>query len=383
MSLIRNKPRRAISVLKSRTSLNIAIVAVIGAGNVCANDLGEWQSYARAAVTPNFDWAETATLVPTVLDRGAQTALEQRFAIPVNHSTEQTLSVNVGRSAVSDLPVANATGNEQSMLNLGRNALVRDIVAPTFSTNTGAGTFSAGVVIAEQRFASMGLGAILAQRSEDLTDRTLPIEKVAGTGVRIGYSVPLSPVVAMDTFVQSRINMEALHAYRGVFSDPGDFDVPSQAGVTVRYQFAPKWQMAVSADRVRYSELTAFSSASLPTRFLSLLGDSGSPEFVWEDLDVFGAELSYAINPSAGVVARYGTHQQPEPTEAILRNALSDAISSGYVALGYEQHTRNFGRFAFNATYADTQSFLGNVSATNRDATGPQVEVEATWRFDF
>ncbi|WP_146151903.1 hypothetical protein [Ahniella affigens] len=369
-------------MLKSRTTLSIAIVAAIGAGHACANDLGEWQSYARAAVTPNFDWAESATLVPTVLDRGAQTTLKERFSIPVRN-TEQTLSLSVGRSALTDLPVAHDAGNDRSMLNLGRNALVRDIVAPTFSTDTGAGTFSAGVIIAEQRFASLGMGATVAQRSEDLTDRTLPIEKVAGTGVRVGYSVPLSQAVAMDTFVQSRINMEALHAYRGVFSDPGDFDVPSQAGVTVRYQFAPKWQMSVSADRIRYSELTAFSSTALPTRFLSLLGDSGSPEFVWEDLDVFGAELSYAINPQAGLVARYGTHQQPEPTESILRNALSDAISSGYVALGYEQNTRNLGRFALNATYADSQAFLGNVSATNKDATGPQVEVEATWRFDF
>lgn len=367
---------------KSRTPLMIAIVAVIGAGNVCAHDLGEWQSYARSAVTPNFDWADRSLAAPTVLDRGAQTELEQQFAIPVRNE-QQTLSLNVGRSAVTDLPVANATGSDSSMLNFGRNALVRDLVAPTFSTDTGAGTFSAGVVIAEQRFASLGMGEMIAQRSEDLTDRTLPIEKVAGTGVRIGYSVPLSPVVAMDTFVQSRINMEAMHAYRGVFSDPGDFDVPSQAGITLRYQFAPNWQMSVSADRIRYSELTAFSSTSLPTRFLSLLGDSTSPEFVWEDLDVFGAELSYALNPSAGLVARYGTHQQPEPTESILRSALDDAISSGYVALGYEQRTANFGRFGFNATYADTQSFLGNVSASNKDASGPQLEVEATWRFDF
>ncbi len=365
----------------SKSTLMFAIVSALGAANVGASELGEWQDYARAAVMPSFDWADRAQHTPTLYDRGAQVELQELFAFQVRNE-HQKIALAVGRSAVTETPMARAVNADASFFNAGRSTLVRDLVAPSFSAETGGGVVTAGVVIAEQRFASLGMGATVVDTAEEV-DRSLPVEKVAGTGVRLAYTAPISSKFSVDTFVQSRVNMEALHAYRGVFSDPGDFDIPSQAGVTVRYQFAPKWQLAVSADRIRYSELTAFSSNALPTRFLSLLGDSTSPEFAWQDLDVLGAEVSYSLNQRSGLIARYGTHQQPEPTSTLLRSALDDAIGGGFVALGYHQGTRNFGSFALNATYADTQSFLGNVSAANKDATGAQVELEASWRFDF
>jgi len=371
-------------VTHSKSTLMFAIVAALGGTGASASELGEWHDYARASMMPSFGWVEqdlAAKKAPTLYDRAAQTELVQQFSFQVRDE-RHSVSLSVGRTAVTETPMVRAVSNDNSLLNAGRNTLVRDVFAPAFSTDAGSGVVTAGVVVAEQRFASLGMGTTLASSADEI-DRTLPIEKVAGTGVRLAYATPISSKVSVDAFVQSRINMEALHAYRGVFSDPGDFDIPSQAGVTVRYQFAPNWHVAVSADRIRYSELTAFSSTSLPTRFLSLLGDSTSPEFAWQDLDVLGAELNYAVNPRGGLVARYGTHQQPEPTDGLLRSALSDAIGGGYVGLGYEQGTKNYGRFGIHATYADAQSFLGNVSTANRDATGAQVELEASWRFDF
>ena len=73
---------------------------------------------------------------------------------------------------------------------------------------------------------------------------------------------------------QSRIDMEEFAAYRGVYSQPADLDIPARARLGLAFQASDRSWLNVSIERVMYSDISAFPSRYLPNRFLSLLGDS-------------------------------------------------------------------------------------------------------------
>src|SRR5690606_12739286 len=112
----------------------------------------------------------------------------------------------------------------------------------------------------------------------------MPQETSSGGGVRLAYSEPLNPLFSFSMALQSRLDMEPFKSYRGVYSDPGDFDIPARAELGLGVALSEDLQVTLGAERIFYSDIDAFTSAALPTRFLSLLGDGSSPAFAWRDL---------------------------------------------------------------------------------------------------
>jgi hypothetical protein len=133
-----------------------------------------------------------------------------------------------------------------------------------------------------------------------------------------------------------------------------------------------------------YSEIDAFTSAALPTRFLSLLADGGSPAFAWRDLTIYSLEGSVADRTGGQWSLRYTTRQQPAPTSDLLRRALESEFTDTNVALGYRRGLGDFGRLSLAASYAPSRYFLGASPYVRRDlGNGSQMEFEASWSLAF
>jgi hypothetical protein len=82
---------------------------------------------------------------------------------------------------------------------------------------------------------------------------------------------------------------------------------------------------------------------------------------------------------------RVTSQQQPEPSSALLRQALahSGAYSDTNLGLIFSHRFERAGVLRLGASYASAQYFLGNASYADRDLNGDQVEVEAVWTMAF
>lgn len=370
------------------TLLAIAIAALpIAQAQADAASLGAWQGYALSEVTPDFDWAGSnpgAALEPTVL---SVSGAVRTSIMPDLHFVDldegKGLAVAVSRTFAGDSPMFESGGLSARSVTAYGSGLERTLVAPSISYELGSErSISGAVVLAYQQFATWGLGSSAFEEPAS----SLPsgfTESSFGSGVRLQFEQRVSPSVGFSTAFQSKIDMDAFQSYRGVYSDPGDFDLPAVASAGIDFSLSPRNVLGFGVARVMYSEISPFTSNALPTRFLSLLGDGAAPVFEWQDLTVYSVDWTWQASARDHVQLRYTTQQQPEPTSAVLLAALEEDFTDNNVALAYTRRIGESATWRLAASYAPSQYFLGNVSYLNRDSQGAQVELEAVWTVHF
>lgn len=349
----------------------------------------QWKAYLHQRIAPDFDWLSYEPApVPSIL-------APLRNELASHLRGQQHIQVALGESgsrfnlrfAPQEQLRHQATGSELSLLGDSRTMLKGEFVASSFEQSLGDDSrIALGAVLARQRFASAGLGMFAWDAPTRLYGTHIePLPETAtGGGVRVDYDRNLGRGVGLSVGVQSRINMEPFKAYRGVYSEPGDFDIPARTEVELSYQPNRYWRLAAGAERIYYSGIDAFTSAALPRRFLSLLGDGASPTFAWRDLSVYSAEAALDDSHGGQWSLRYTTQQQPEPSSEILLRALQSEYTDSNWALGYRRGLGSFGSLSLAASYAPSRYFLGATPYTQRDLdSGSQVEVEAVWSMSF
>jgi long-chain fatty acid transport protein len=243
-------------------------------------------------------------------------------------------------------------------------------------------------VIAYQRYSAASLGLTAASTPDQghwLPGAFSPqAESGYGTGVRLVLRQEVVRGIAFDAGYQSRIDMEEFAAYRGVYSQPADLDIPARARVGLAFQASDKSWLNVSIERVMYSEISAFPSRNLPTRFLSMLGDSTSPSFDWEDLTVFSVGYTWSDGADQQWHVDLSTRTQPSPSSQLLSQTLEGELASNALVVGYSRRTGLRSRLAFNAAYAPSEyAFGGSVLGVTTEELDQQFELEAMWTLNF
>ena len=362
------------------------------AGSASASSMPEaWQAYAASKVAPQFSWTHAP-------QSAAPSALSTHYsARAADSSKPQAVWSWVADAQRTLVPWQGLAVQSEGLL---RGDLLRGELNATGIASQVRGTrlaFQAGAdrefgitaVVARQHFATQGFGygdwdGTSGQRY--LGVGTNVYESSSGSGVRLDWAAPLDPAGDMrwNLAVQSRVEMDPFNAYRGVYAEPGDFDIPGSASLSFDRALGDAVGVRVEVQRVFYSDVDTFTSASLPTRFLSLLGDGGSPAFAWKDLTVYALETSVADGFGGSWNLRFTTQQQPRPTSRVLDNALSELYSDTNAALAYEFGGGNFGDFRIAASYSPVSYFLGTSPYIDRDfEPGSQVEFEAQWTLHF
>ncbi|MGD9584441.1 MAG: hypothetical protein AB7V26_12345 [Lysobacterales bacterium] len=346
--------------------------------------MADWRNYARGAMQPAFEWAADDQAAAPTLSARVLVAETRLLATELRVDSQPAqLKVSFGTSVAGDSPnTTSALGALHSLDAPGIGLVRQQLATGIEGAISERSLVSASVVLVNQQFASFGLG--IEAVDEYSAAQIAAAESSVGTGVRVGFQQTLSERFSWSTDLQSRINMESFQSYRGVFADPGNFDIPGQASVTARWTPTPRFDLALTAERVFYSDLVAFSSAALPVRFLALLGDGTSPEFKWRDLDVLVADAGLRLGERNRISLRYSTQQQPDPTSALLRSMLAEGATNTNFVLGFEHRSARFGRLRLAGSYAPAEAFFGNISAlARRPDQGAQLEGEASWRYDF
>jgi len=205
-----------------------------------------------------------------------------------------------------------------------------------------------------------------------------------GAGVNLALRSEITNGVTLDAGYQSRINMNEFANYRGVYSQPADLDIPARARLGLAFQASDHSSLNVSVERVLYSEVGAFASQNLPGRFLSLLGDSTSPSFSWDDLTVYSVGWTWADNKGTSWHVDFSSRSQPSPSSRILSQAIDADLAQNAMTIGYSRRMSMTSRFNVNAAYAPAEyAFGGNVLGVTTDQLSQDFELEAFWIWDF
>lgn len=372
-------------------SLAIGSVLVPALAQADSQRLDQWKAYAAASIAPDFDWYQPAAApLPSVFP-------ESRRG-PVELAAFEVRGLRLGLAALDGAWAwgdsgATAVPRNQAF-NLGDGLSGRGVNAVYSGTRVGFqsggyGEFGLSAVVARQHYATQGFG--YGEWDGSYSDRHYigvgvgVHESSTGSAVRVDWRNAIGASgLTVDAAVQSRIEMDPFKAYRGVYSEAGDFDIPGYAKLALEAPLGQRFALVGEVQRVFYREIATFTSASLPTRFLALLGDGASPEFAWRDLTVYALEARLSDDFRGQWSLRLATQQQPRPTSELLDRGLQELYSDRNVALAYEREGDQWGTLRIGASYSPVTYFLGSAPYIQRGfQTGRQVEFEAQWSLPF
>ena len=372
-------------------------------------ELGPWQEYLAQELTPDYMLPDNAQPVYVSWIGSGEVFLLPDFAAEFEETPEAWIKLNFEWQTSSEYarpgngPVSGADPVYEG------SSFERQYFAPGLERPFGdGGVLGVAAVIAYQRYSAANLGMFAASTPDlgpvpgfgpgygpgygsGFSLGSAPYsgyepfqESGFGTGVRLAVRQEVISGVALDAGFQSRIDMEEFAAYRGVYSQPADLDIPARARLGLAFQASERSWLNLAVERVLYSDISAFPSRFLPNRFLSMLGDSTSPAFNWEDLTVYTVGFAWSDGRMQEWHIDLSTRTQPSPSSRLLSQALAGDLSDGAMVVGYSRRTGDRSRLAFNAAYAPSEyAFGGSVLGVTTDELDRQLEVEAMWTLSF
>lgn len=383
-----------LNLIRPATASVVAVSFLLVSASAIASEVGEeaagWREYARSSLQASlraplgFDDEEPANLNPAARSDAYVNAVG-RLALSVQASFASEPLLNALPSDALGFNVLSPlTG-----LSVETSRFSTSIFSPQVQARLGASSeLRFGLTVASQRFATPGFGEVKASSHwlPQMGVRSAsfgPVEQSYGQGVHLGFDSLVGDHFSLGASVQSRVDMDAFKTYRGLFSEPGDFDVPARTGLSVGVRPLGSLAVSVGAERVFYSDVAAFTTYALPTQLLALLGDGSAPTFAWRDLNVYSAKAELDDVAGGQWSLQVTSRQQPSPTSALFDLALRELYDGNHYALMYRRQMGVASNLSFGASYAPAQYILGPNPFRNRYRDGSQLEVELNWSVAF
>ena len=348
-------------------------------------ELGPWQDYLARELTPDYMLDPAAEpLNISWIDQQSVLILPV-FAEQLLGEPQTFLKLEVDWQYSSELTM----NNIDPILKSGKLGLERRLLSPGLLHQLNdRQMIGVSAVFVTQSYGVSGLG--MHSYNQSLPNNLRPTiydpyqETGYGAGVSLALRSELTDGITLDAGFQSRIDMNEFANYRGVYSQPADLDIPARARLGLAFQASDKSWLNVSVERVLYSEIGAFASRNLPGRFLSLLGDSTSPSFSWDDLTVYSVGWAWADNKGTSWHVDFSSRSQPSPSSRILSQAIDSDLAQNAMTIGFSRRMSVTSRFNVNAAYAPAEyAFGGNVLGVTTDQLSQDFELEAFWTWDF
>ena len=250
-------------------------------------------------------------------------------------------------------------------------------VSPTLTRKFGSGELHIGGLFTYESFSATGLGS--TERNSGLAS-----EDSAGSALVMGWTGAISQRLEGFASLQTVTRMDEFRSYRGLFAQAGRFDQPARVRAGLNYLVMPSSKLAFTVERVDYSAVQPFASRLLPDRFVSLLGDSASPTFDWQDLTIYRIGFDQRIGQRSLFSVSVSSSLQPNPTDARLRRALASGSTDYTLSMGFERAFSDAARIRIGASYMPFSYFFGpSLLSTAQDYSGARVEAEALFEVNF
>jgi long-chain fatty acid transport protein len=371
------------------TGLPVTSFAAGGAGltsfYVIGFELGPWQEYLAHELTPSYLLPNDAGPIRISWLRSSEVLIMPDFASDMEQTPDSWMNLNFEWQSSGDYLLP---GFESDAIYQG-SSFERQYFSPGFEHQFANNSIlGVSAVIAYQRYSAANLGLYAASTPDSAlwaAPRYSPYQENSyGTGVRLAVRQEIISGIALDAGFQSSIDMDEFAAYRGVYSHTADLDIPARARVGLAFKASERSWLNVAVERVMYSGINAFPSRFLPNRFLSLLGDSTSPSFDWQDLTVYSVGYTWSNGADHQWHIDLSTRTQPSPSSQILKNAIQGDLARSALVVGYSRSTGERSRLNFNAAYAPSEyAFGGSVLGVTTEDLNQRFELEALWTMNF
>ena len=371
------------------TGLPVASFAAGGAAftsfYIIGFELGPWQEYLARELTPSYLLPNDAEPIRISWLRSSEVPILPDFASGLERPADSWMILDFEWQSAGDYLLP---GFETDAVFQG-TSFERQYFSPGFEHQfTDNGILGVSAVFAYQRYSAANLGLYTASTPDRIlwaSPRYSPYQESSyGTGVRLAVHQEVISGIALNAGFQSTIDMDEFAAYRGVYSQNADLDIPARARVGLAFKASERAWLNVAVERVMYSGINAFQSRFLPNRFLSLLGDSTSPSFDWQDLTIYSVGFTWSDGADHQWHIDLSTRTQPSPSSQVLKNALKGDLASSAMVLGYTRSTGERSRLHFNAAYAPSEFvFGGSVLGVTTDDLNQRFELEALWTMNF
>ena len=371
------------------TGLPVASFAAGGAAftsfYIIGFELGPWQEYLARELTPSYLLPNDAEPIRISWLRSSEVPILPDFANGLERPADSWMILDFEWQSAGDYLLP---GFETDAVFQG-TSFERQYFSPGFEHQfTDNGILGVSAVFAYQRYSAANLGLYSASTPDRIlwaSPRYSPYQETSyGTGVRLAVHQEVISGIALNAGFQSTIDMDEFAAYRGVYSQNADLDIPARARVGLAFKASERSWLNVAVERVMYSGINAFQSRFLPNRFLSLLGDSTSPSFDWQDLTIYSVGFTWSDGADHQWHIDLSTRTQPSPSSQVLKNALKGDLASSAMVLGYTRSTGERSRLHFNAAYAPSEFvFGGSVLGVTTDDLNQRFELEALWTMNF
>lgn len=365
-----------------RNRLAVGVLLSLAAASASASE--RWSDYAVASLMPAYDWVDAKVEAPTLLD--ARRTNADAFV--------STLRLSIAEGTTLNLATDRSGGGSALGTNRIRGGLFAGpgdssgVERYRFSAEleqsfSNAAAWRAGVVLVHQSYATAGLAASRVGFGQ--TEQPVAgFEQLSyGTGIRFGLVRSLTSNLWLDAEYRSRVDMDELLGYRGLYGDSGDFDLPATGTAALGIATGPRSDLSLAMSRVMYSDVAPFTSNLLPTRLLTLLGDGTSPEFRWRDLTVYSVDWNWRPRPGQRWSLHYSTSQQPAATSDLLTRALGSERDGYNLGGAFAVEGDDGSSWRIGLSWAPVSYLNGHSLRQRRDLAGPLFEVETVWTVPF
>ena len=215
-----------------------------------------------------------------------------------------------------------------------------------------------------QQFEAKGISGFGAFSSDGdhLSDRGK--DSSTGIGLRVGWAAKLfEDKLTLGANYSSKIDADRFDRYRGLFAEQGDFDVPESYGIGIAYQFTPKLNIAVDAERINYSDV---ASVGRPIGVLfqgHTFGTEDGPGFGWDDINVYKIGATYQATPKLTLRAGYSYNDQPIPSDQTFLNILAPGVVQSHLSLGATWNLDEHQELSLAYTHALEKDVEGEIPA--------------------
>ncbi|KAB2312998.1 long-chain fatty acid transporter [Betaproteobacteria bacterium SCN2] len=264
----------------------------------------------------------------------------------VNNNLALGVTVYGNGGMNTDYPGAAAFGNTNMLGGTGSLGvdLMQLIVAPTVAYKV-APNHSIGIspLLGYQRFAATGIQPFAGMSTSPSNVSENGHDDAFGYGVRVGYLGKITPTVTIGAAYASTMNFEEFDAYKGLFAEQGDFDIPENYNLGVSWQATPALRLAFDYQRINYSDVNSVGNPVLPNLSNGLGSDNG-PGFGWDDVDVWKLGVEYKYNKAWTLRAGYSHANNPisgsncstmSNCGEVMFNILAPAVVENHATLGF------------------------------------------------
>ena len=343
---------------------------------------GQLRVAATERLAPDFFWIDVESLIETTSLNPLAMSLQDLVVVPIAANSDWALFARAARLGQGNSPIRSSIDPTIGLIN--DSGLERRMLTSGLYVQSASGIgFGVDAVFANHRFASWTLSPLVENTSQTFAPQSVATEESRGTGVALAVGGPFTEQLGWSVGLRSRVDMNAYKRFQGVYSEPGDLDIPATAALGITASVLPGADFVLGAEHLFYSDVNGFTSYALPNRFLALLGDSNSPSFAWQDLTVYSAAVQGALAAWNWSV-RYSTSLQPNPTSALLQQAIEGIQSDSNWSLGVGRSFGSLGELRVSASYAGSEYVLGSPYISNVDPTESEhFEFEALWNVHF